>query len=108
MAADNQEKGTKGVLVWQQPKIKHQRHFMLRLMQTPIPLVIVCMRAKYPMEKKGQRLGALARARAEAGRRHPVRNVRARMDRRRAPAARHQIHAAGSGQRHRRQPADQH
>lgn len=53
MAADNQAKGVKGVLVWQQPKIMHQRNFMLRLMQTPIPLVIVCMRAKYPMEKKG-------------------------------------------------------
>lgn len=53
MAADNQAKGLKGVLVWQQPKILHQRHFMLRLMQTPIPLVIVCMRSKYPMEKKG-------------------------------------------------------
>lgn len=55
MAADNQARGTKGVLVWQQPKIQHQRHFMLRLMQTPIPLVIVCMRAKYPMEQiKGE------------------------------------------------------
>jgi hypothetical protein len=51
MAADNQAKGIKGVLVWQQPKIMHQRHFMLRLMQTPIPLVIVCMRAKFPMEQ---------------------------------------------------------
>ena len=49
MAAQNQADGKKGVLVWQQPKINHQRHFMLRLMQTPIPLVIVCMRAKYPM-----------------------------------------------------------
>lgn len=49
MAAKNQADGKKGVLVWQQPKIDHQRHFMLRLMQTPIPLVIVCMRAKYPM-----------------------------------------------------------
>lgn len=49
MAAANQSAGKKGVLVWQQPKIDHQRHFMLRLMQTPIPLVIVCMRAKYPM-----------------------------------------------------------
>jgi hypothetical protein len=55
MAADNQAKGVKGVLVWQQPKIQHQRNFMLRLMQTPIPLVIVCMRAKYPMEQvKGE------------------------------------------------------
>jgi hypothetical protein len=53
MAAANDAAGKKGVLVWQQPKINHQRHFMLRLMQTPIPLVIVCMRAKYPMEKKG-------------------------------------------------------
>src|SRR6266436_5050914 len=41
MAAANQANGVKGVLVWQQPKINHQRHFMLRLMQTPIPLVIV-------------------------------------------------------------------
>jgi len=49
MAAQNLADGKKGVLVWQQPKINHQRHFMLRLMQTPIPLVIVCMRAKYPM-----------------------------------------------------------
>jgi hypothetical protein len=52
MAAENQADGKKGVLVWQQPKISHQRHFMLRLMQTPIPLVIVCMRAKYPMVEK--------------------------------------------------------
>ena len=51
MAADNQSNGVKGVLVWQKPKIEHQRNFMLRLMQTPIPLVIVCMRAKYPMEE---------------------------------------------------------
>lgn len=57
MAADNQAAGTKGVLVWQQPKILHQRHFMLRLMQTPIPLVIVCMRAKYPMEQVINRKG---------------------------------------------------
>lgn len=54
MAADNQENGIKGVLVWQQPKIQHQRNFMLRLLQTPIPLVIVCMRAKYPMVQKGK------------------------------------------------------
>lgn len=53
MAAANDAAGKKGVLVWQQPKIDHQRHFMLRLMQTPIPLVIVCMRAKYPMVQKG-------------------------------------------------------
>jgi hypothetical protein len=52
MAAANQASGKKGVLVWQQPKMDHQRHFMLRLMQTPIPLVIVCMRAKYPMIEK--------------------------------------------------------
>lgn len=49
MAAANQAAGKKGPIVWQQPKMDHQRHFMLRLMQTPIPLVIVCMRAKYPM-----------------------------------------------------------
>lgn len=49
MAAANQESGKKGPLVWQAPKIQHQREFMLRLMQTPIPLVIACLRAKYPM-----------------------------------------------------------
>lgn len=51
MAARNQEGGKKGVAVWQTPKIDHQRHFMLRLLQTPIKLVIICMRAKYPMEQ---------------------------------------------------------
>lgn len=56
MAAENQASGKKGPLVWQKPKMDHQRHFMLRLMQTPIPLVIVCMRAKYPMmEQKNAR-----------------------------------------------------
>lgn len=52
MAAKNQEAGKKGPLVWQMPKLDHQRHFVLRLLGTPIPLVIVCMRAKYPMEEK--------------------------------------------------------
>ena len=51
MAAENQAAGKKGVLVWQQPKMEHQRHFMGRLISTPIPLVIVCMRAKYPMQE---------------------------------------------------------
>lgn len=51
MAAKNQEDGKKGPVVWQKPKIEHAREFMLRLTQTPIPLVIVCMRAKYPMEE---------------------------------------------------------
>lgn len=51
MAADNEKDGKKGVLVWQQPKILHAREFMLRLQQTPIALVIVCMRAKYAMEQ---------------------------------------------------------
>lgn len=50
-AAKNQEGGKKGPVVWQKPKIDHKREFMLRLMQTPIPLVIVCMRAKYPMKE---------------------------------------------------------
>jgi hypothetical protein len=45
----------KGVLVWQAPKIAHQRLFILPLLTTPIPLVIVCMRAKYPMvQDKGR------------------------------------------------------
>lgn len=52
MAADNEAAGKKGPLVWQKPKIDHQREFMLRFMQTPIPLVILNMRSKYPMEEK--------------------------------------------------------
>lgn len=51
-AADAQDKGTKGVLAWQKPKMSHQRNFMLKLMQTPIPLVILCLRAKFPMIEK--------------------------------------------------------
>lgn len=51
MAAENEAGGKRGVQVWQKPKIEHQRHFMLRFMQTPIPLVILCMRAKYPMQE---------------------------------------------------------
>lgn len=49
MAAQNQEAGKKGPLVWQKPKLEHSRNFVLRVMTTPIPLVIVNMRAKYPM-----------------------------------------------------------
>jgi hypothetical protein len=52
MAAANQEAGKKGPVVWQKPKMDHQREFMLRITQTSIPLVIVCMRAKYAMEEK--------------------------------------------------------
>jgi hypothetical protein len=51
MAAKNQEDGKKGPLVWQRPKMDHQSLFMLPLLQTPIPLVIVCMRAKFLMEE---------------------------------------------------------
>lgn len=58
MAARNQASGKKGPLVWQKPKIDHAKHFMLRLMQTPIPIVIVCMRAKYVMvEGKNPKTG---------------------------------------------------
>ena len=56
-AADNQAAGKKGPLVWQQPKMDHARHFLLRVMQTPIPLVILCMRAKYPMREVPKRGG---------------------------------------------------
>jgi hypothetical protein len=52
MAAKNQEDGKKGPLVWQIPKLDHQREFMLRLLQTPVSLVILCMRAKYPMKEE--------------------------------------------------------
>lgn len=51
MAADNQAAGKKGPLVWQKPKMEHARHFVLRLMASPIPLIIVNMRAKYPMRE---------------------------------------------------------
>ena len=58
MAAENQRKYKGGAIVWQKPKVDHNKHFVGRLLQTPIPLVIVCMRAKYPMEqfvnKKGK------------------------------------------------------
>lgn len=57
MAAKNQAAGKHGPLIWQEPKMEHQRHFMLRLMATPIPLVVVCMRAKYPMEEKPKQGG---------------------------------------------------
>ncbi len=51
MAAQNQAAGKKGPIVWQKPKIDHQKHFMLKFMQTSVPLVILNMRAKYPMEE---------------------------------------------------------
>ena len=51
MAAANQEAGRKGPIVWQKPKLAHQREFMLRFMQTSVPLVILCMRARYPMRE---------------------------------------------------------
>lgn len=60
MAEKRESDGKKGMLAWQKPKIDHQKHFMLRFMQTPIPLVVLCMRAKYPMvevynPKKGKK-----------------------------------------------------
>lgn len=54
MAAKREADGKKGMLIWQKPKIDHQKHFMLRFQQTPIPLVILCMRAKYPMIMSGR------------------------------------------------------
>lgn len=51
MATANEAAGKTGMLVWQQPKQLHNRHFMLRFTQSPIPLVILCMRAKYPMKQ---------------------------------------------------------
>jgi len=51
-AAKNQADNKKGMLVWQKPKMDHNTHFMLRVLQTSIPLVILCMRSKYLMEQK--------------------------------------------------------
>jgi hypothetical protein len=48
MAAER-SKTMKGPLVWQKPKIDHAKHFVLRLMSSPIPLIVLNMRAKYPM-----------------------------------------------------------
>lgn len=49
MADKNRQAGMKGVLMWQRPKMDHARHFVIPLLQTAVPLVIVCMRARYPM-----------------------------------------------------------
>ena len=51
MAAANEEKGWKGQIVWTRPKLSHSRHFVLRFAQTPIPLVILCLRSKFPLEE---------------------------------------------------------
>jgi hypothetical protein len=64
MAAKASEGGAKGVLVWQRPKIDHQTHFMQRVLSTPIPLVILCLRAKYPMEQRPDRNGKMEWARS--------------------------------------------
>lgn len=56
MAYKNEEAGKKGLQVWQKPKIDHQMYFLNRILQTPIPLVILNLRAKYPMvEEKNDR-----------------------------------------------------
>ena len=57
MAEKARAGGAKGVLVWQQPKMQHARQFMLPLLQTAIPLVIVCMRARYPMVRDVSKRG---------------------------------------------------
>lgn len=57
MANANEEAGRKGMMVWQQPKLDHNRYFMLRVLSTPIPLVVLCMRARYPMEEVLDRNG---------------------------------------------------
>lgn len=51
MAEMKRQANATGMQVWTQAKIDHQRHFIGRLLQTSIPLVILCMRAKYPMEE---------------------------------------------------------
>lgn len=60
MADKNGQEGKKGLLQWQRPKMDHTTYFMLKFMQSPVPLVILCMRSKYPMvevwnEKKGKK-----------------------------------------------------
>lgn len=65
LAAERQDSGLKGVLAWQKPKLDHQRHFMLRLMQTPIPLVVLNLRAKYPMIERVKHGGGKEWVRSE-------------------------------------------
>jgi hypothetical protein len=60
MANKNEEAGKRGLLVWQRPKMDHQTYFLERILQSPVPLVILNLRAKYPMvevynEKKGKK-----------------------------------------------------
>jgi len=49
MAYKNEAEGKRGLQVWQKPKIDHQMYFLNRLLQSPIPLIIINLRAKYPM-----------------------------------------------------------
>ena len=49
-AAELESKGKKGMQVWKDPKMAHSS-FMLRIMQSPVPLVILNMRSRYPMEQ---------------------------------------------------------
>jgi hypothetical protein len=65
MAAANEADGKKSMMIWQGPKLEHQRYFVLRLLATPIPLVIVCMRAKYPMKESVSKAGTKEWVRAE-------------------------------------------
>lgn len=65
MAAKNQADGKKGPIVWQRPKMEHAKHFVLRLMASPIPLIIVNMRAKYPMREVPKQGGGKEWARSE-------------------------------------------
>lgn len=57
MAADKERaSGKPGLHCWKEPKMEHQR-FVLKLMQTPL-LVIVCMRAKFKSRQvKNERTG---------------------------------------------------
>lgn len=65
-ATKRQDQGLKGVLAWQKPKLDHQRHFMLPLLQTPIPLVVLCLRAKYPMVERKDNAGKKEWVRSDA------------------------------------------
>jgi hypothetical protein len=55
MAIENEKAGKRAMLVWQQPKLDHNRKFVRRLFQTPIPLVIVNLRSRYPMEQQNKK-----------------------------------------------------
>jgi hypothetical protein len=64
-AALNEKAGMSKNRIWTEPKMTHEREFTLRLLASPIQLIIVCMRAKYTMMIVDREYQELAKARNE-------------------------------------------